>query len=78
MEYYVYLLSSNLNPAIYTGVTGDLVRRVYEHRHNMIPDSYTAKFGFTNWYITKVHLMLKLQLKGKSKSKAGTANERTN
>jgi len=45
MEYYVYLLSSNLNTAIYTGVTGDLVRRVYEHRHNMIPDSYTAKFG---------------------------------
>ena len=45
MEYYVYMLSNNLNTAIYTGVTRDLVRRVYEHKHNMDSDSYTAKYG---------------------------------
>ena len=45
MEYYVYILSNNLNTLVYTGITRDLVRRVYEHKHNLIPDSFTAKYG---------------------------------
>ena len=47
MEYYVYILSNKLNTAIYTGVTRDLVRRVYEHKHHMDPNSYTAKYDVT-------------------------------
>ena len=45
MEYYVYILSNSLNTVIYTGVTRDLVRRVYEHKHHADPDSFTAKNG---------------------------------
>ena len=45
MEYYVYILSNNMNTPVYTGITRDLVRRVYEHKHNLIPDSFTAKYG---------------------------------
>ena len=48
MEYYVYILSNHLNTAIYTGVTRDLVRRVYEHKHHMDPNSYTAKYSIHN------------------------------
>lgn len=44
MTYYVYILSSNLNTVLYTGVTRDLVRRVYEHKHKMDPGSFTAKY----------------------------------
>ena len=47
MEYYVYILSNNLNTTIYTGVTRDLVRRVYEHKHHMDPKSFTAKYDIT-------------------------------
>ena len=45
MEYFVYILSNHTNTAIYTGVTCDLVRRVYEHKHHMDTDSYTAKYS---------------------------------
>ena len=45
MEYYVYILSNSLNTVIYTGVTRDLIRRVYEHKHHADPDYFTAKNG---------------------------------
>ena len=42
--YYVYILANATNVAIYTGVTNDLVRRIYEHKHELDPHSYTAKY----------------------------------
>ena len=43
MNYYVYILSNNTNTTIYTGVTNNLIRRVYEHRSNADPHCFTAK-----------------------------------
>ena len=45
MSYYIYILSNNTNTTLYTGVTNDLLRRVYEHRSNILPDSFTAKYN---------------------------------
>ena len=47
MEYYVYILSNKFNTTIYTGVTRDLVRRVYEHKQHADPNSFTAKYDIT-------------------------------
>lgn len=41
--YYVYILASNKNGTLYTGVTSDLVKRVYEHKNG-------ATGGFTKKY----------------------------
>ena len=43
MPYYVYILSSQTNVAIYTGVTNDLIRRVYEHKSHADPKSFTSR-----------------------------------
>lgn len=45
MEYYVYIMSSISNYTIYTGVTNNLVRRVYEHRTGADPDGFTTKYA---------------------------------
>lgn len=47
MNYYVYILANATNTVIYTGITRDLVRRVYEHRHHADPESFTARYDVT-------------------------------
>ena len=48
MMYYVYMLTNKNKNVLYTGVTSDLVRRVYEHKHHLDQDSFTAKYNTTN------------------------------
>ncbi len=41
---YLYIMSNRKNGVIYTGVTSDLVKRVYEHREN-ITGGFTQKYN---------------------------------
>lgn len=43
-DYAVYIMASKKNGTLYTGVTSDLVKRVYEHKNNLV-DGFTKKYG---------------------------------
>jgi len=45
----VYIMANKRNGTLYTGVTSDIVQRVYQHKQNVIP-------GFTKQYRCK-HLV---------------------
>jgi putative endonuclease len=47
MSFYVYILASRRNGTLYTGMTDNLLQRVWKHRNGVIP-------GFTKQYGVKV------------------------
>jgi putative endonuclease len=53
--YYLYILASGKNGTIYIGMTNDLLRRVHEHKHNMVA-GFTAKYD--------VHMLVYYEMGG--------------
>ena len=43
---YIYIITNTCNTVLYIGVTNNLVRRIYEHKHKMLK-------GFSNIYNLK-------------------------
>ena len=72
--YYVYILSNKYNTVIYTGITNNLERRLYEHK-NKINQSFTSKYNIDKLvhfeYTTDVKsaIQREKQIKGMSRRK---------
>jgi putative endonuclease len=49
----IYILASKRNGTLYTGVTSDLVKRIWQHKNDVVP-------GFTQKY--SVHMLVYYEL----------------
>jgi putative endonuclease len=51
MSFFVYILASRRNGTLYTGMTDNLARRIWEHRTDAVP-GFTSKYGVKMlvWY----------------------------
>jgi len=45
--YFVYILASKRNGTLYIGTTSDLIKRVYQHKNNLV-DGFTKKYQVHN------------------------------
>jgi putative endonuclease len=72
--YYVYILTNTSHKVLYTGVTNDLERRCYEHKHKLVR-GFTQKYNVNKLIHFEVFDDIKLaisrekQIKGYSRAK---------
>ena len=53
-EYYIYIMTNKLNTVLYTGVTNDLKRRIYEHKEKLVK-GFTKKYNVTKLVYYEVY-----------------------
>jgi putative endonuclease len=46
MQFYVYIMTNKNNRVLYTAITNDLKRRVYEHKEKLV-DGFTKKYNIS-------------------------------
>ena len=84
MHYYVYILANATNTVIYTGVTSNLIRRIWEHREKADPKSFTAKYDvhklvyFEETGDVRVALEREKQIKGWNRARKNKLVEKKN
>jgi putative endonuclease len=72
--FFVYILTNRNHTVLYTGVTNNLVRRVYEHREKVIP-GFTSRYNVSELVFyeatpdVRAAIAREKQIKGDSRSK---------
>lgn len=77
MRYYVYILSNKYCNVLYTGVTSDLPRRVYEHKNHLDPDSFTSKYNVTRLVYFEETSDVKAAIEREKQIKSWNRNRKT-
>ena len=83
MTYYACILTNWNNKVMYIGMTNDLERRLYEHRHHLA-DSFTNKYNvnklvyYESTTDVKAAIAREKQLKGWLRAKKNALVETTN
>jgi putative endonuclease len=54
LQYYVYILASKKQGTLYTGVTNDLMRRMYEHKNNL-SSGFSKKYQVHQLVYYEIH-----------------------
>ena len=68
--FYVYMMTGKSNTALYTGVTRDLKKRVYEHRNKMV-EGFTKRYNLTKLVYYEVLTDPRDAIKREKQIKAG-------
>ncbi len=80
---YVYIMTNVVNTVLYTGVTENLVKRIYQHK-NGLSDSFTSEYNINKLVYYEIYedieeaILREKQIKGGSRQKKITLIESMN
>lgn len=64
----VYILTNKSNKVLYTGVTSDLIKRVYEHKNHFV-DGFTKRYNLNKLVFFEVHEVMEEAIKKEKRIK---------
>jgi putative endonuclease len=69
MAGWVYIITNRRNGTLYVGVTGDLVRRIWEHREG-VGSSFVRRYGLTRLGYFEHHADIRMAIQRKTSALA--------
>ncbi|MDO8570234.1 MAG: GIY-YIG nuclease family protein [Candidatus Daviesbacteria bacterium] len=73
--YYVYIATNKINNVLYTGVTNNLVRRIYEHREKLVP-GFTSQYNISKLVWFEVYEDIKEAINREKQIKGGSRKKK--
>lgn len=74
-QYFVYIMTNRASTVLYTGVTNDLKRRVYEHREKLA-QGFTSRYKVTKLVYYEVFDDPSAAIQREKQIKAGSRNKK--
>jgi putative endonuclease len=68
----VYILANNRHTVLYTGVTSDLVSRMYQHIHKIYPNSFTGRYNVNKLVYFEIFTSIEEAIIREKQIKAGS------
>ena len=70
-QYYVYIMTNYTNTVLYTGVTNNLIRRVYQHK-NKVAEGFTKSYNVKKLLYFEVYDDIRLAITREKQLKGGS------
>ena len=74
-QYYVYIMTNRNNTVLYTGVTNNLIRRIYEHKEKLV-DGFAKKYNVTKLVYYEVFEDIENAIYREKQIKAGSRQKK--
>ena len=74
-QYYIYLMTNKHNTVLYTGVTNDLIQRIYEHKEKSIA-GFTKKYNVNKLVYYEIFVDVNSAITREKQIKAGSRQKK--
>ena len=72
---YIYILTNKNNTTLYTGVTSNLSKRIYEHKNHLV-DGFTKKYNLEKLVYYEIHQTILEAIKREKQIEGGSRKKK--
>ena len=74
-QYYTYIMTNKNNTVLYTGITNNLERRIYEHKHKLL-GGFTKKYNIDKLVYYEIYKRIDDAIAREKQIKAGSRKKK--
>jgi putative endonuclease len=72
---YIYILTNKPNGTLYIGVTSNLIKRIYEHKNELV-DGFSQKYGLKTLVFYEIYDDIAIAIAREKQLKAGNRSKK--